>query len=65
MRLAADVILNAARIATGHLGWTPDRFWDATAAELLVVLEGLVGGEAHLPLGSAELKQLMEKMGHG
>lgn len=66
---ARDAILQAARIATGQLGWTPETFWQATAAEFLVALEGKTGrlraGANACPLGRRELLELMEKLDNG
>lgn len=65
MRTIAEVAGQAARVATGRLGWSPDRFWNTTIAEFILVLEGMLGRAAAQPLGRGELQELMEKMGDG
>jgi uncharacterized phage protein (TIGR02216 family) len=57
----------AARVATGRLGWSPDRFWAATPVELAAALAGMIGteGGAVAPLGAAALARLRERLGDG
>jgi hypothetical protein len=56
----------AARIATGVLGWTPSEFWSATPVELITALEGRFGNSCDLqPMLARELAALREKMGDG
>lgn len=62
----AEVAREAARVATGLLGWDPERFWQATPAELVTALEGRLrpAGEVR-PLAGAELAQLIERLDNG
>ncbi len=56
----------AARVATGLLGWDPERFWTATPQELLTALEGRLGVTgSDRPLTAPELAALMERMRDG
>ncbi len=64
---AAQVIA-AARLATGRLGWSPEQFWEATPAELVLAAEGLLGGlqdDDRRPLASDDLRALMERFPDG
>ena len=54
---------SAAMVATGHLGWSPSRFWSATPAELQLALEGRFGAPA--ALGRQEMDKLRESLGDG
>lgn len=67
MRCFSDLVLSAARTATGRMGWSADAFWSATAAELLLALGGAAGGDADIiaPLARGELCRLREKLGDG
>ena len=58
-----DVARTAAAVATGHLGWSPTRFWRVTPAELQLALEGRFGTAP--ALGRLELDELREKLGDG
>lgn len=49
----ADAAARAARVATGLLGWSPDSFWAATPADLLLALEGATGGGDAKPAADA------------
>lgn len=40
-------------------GWTPETFWNATPAELGVLVRALAGEDA-VPLGDGELARLKE-----
>jgi len=55
--------VDAARIATGVLGWTPEMFWQATPQELRLAIEGRLGrsAAAEIGLGRAELGALMTR----
>jgi hypothetical protein len=57
----------AARLATGRLGWSPDRFWAATPMELAVALAGMMATDGGLvaPLGAEALARLRERLGDG
>lgn len=58
----------AARLATGRMGWEPACFWNATAAEFRVAVEGMTGmagGEAAIPITGAELARLKERFPDG
>jgi uncharacterized phage protein (TIGR02216 family) len=44
------------------LGWSPEAFWNATPAELAVIVTPALGGE---PLARTELERLMERDTHG
>lgn len=46
------------------LGWSPDRFWQATPAELATVLAALAPPEA-AGIEPAELRKLMERFPDG
>ncbi|MCG2839757.1 phage tail assembly chaperone [Sandaracinobacter sp. RS1-74] len=56
---------SAAGVATGGLGWPPERFWAATPAELQLALEGRFGAAAGAALGRRELAKLRESLGDG
>ncbi len=49
-----------AGMAAAVLGWSPDRFWRATPAELRGVVTAMTGGAAHEPSCSATLARLRE-----
>ncbi len=58
----------AARLATGPMGWSPAAFWAATPAEMVLALEGRMGGPAAgavAPVGRAGLARLLEEMPDG
>jgi hypothetical protein len=58
----------AARVATGVLGWSPDSFWSATPADLLLALEGTLGrGDemAASPVGADTLAALRKEFPDG
>ena len=64
----ADSVLIAARVATGVLGWSPERFWGATPAELLTAIEGRFGDVAGcvvVPLASGDLRRMQERFPDG
>lgn len=52
-----------ARIAMGVLGWTPEIFWQATPAELMLAVGGLTGGASTppAPLTRAEFEVLSNR----
>ena len=58
------VARSAAVVATGPMGWAPERFWLATPAELLLAMEGRFGSSSAALLGR-ELEQLRERLGDG
>jgi hypothetical protein len=47
----ADVARDLAGLAGWHLGWSPDQFWQATPAEMEVVVKAMLGREG---MGAAE-----------
>jgi uncharacterized phage protein (TIGR02216 family) len=51
------------------LGWTPDRFWRATPAELAVIFAAFSGSDADhqlaVPLDAQQLEQLKETFPDG
>jgi len=49
-----------AGVAGRFLGWRPDEFWNATPAELAVILR-IPGERGDNPLGRSELVRLMEQ----
>lgn len=57
----AEVCEDAARLATGVLGWTPEAFWQATPQDLRLAIEGRLGRSAAGGLGRAELGALMAR----
>ena len=59
----AEICEDAARLATGLLGWPPDVFWRATPQDLRLALEGRLGRvrAARAGLGKAELAALMAR----
>lgn len=62
MRSFLELAREAARLATGRLGWLPGQFWEATPAELRLALEGRFG-TPELPLGRGDLERLKERLG--
>lgn len=64
----AALALAAARVATGVLGWSPERFWGATAAEVLTAIEGRFGDLAAgtvTPLAADDLRRMQERFPDG
>ncbi|MEM8827355.1 MAG: phage tail assembly chaperone [Pseudomonadota bacterium] len=62
MKTFATAATITCRLATGRLGWSPDAFWAATPADLVLALEGLSGGgtgEA-APVTGDQLQRLKE-----
>lgn len=55
----AELCEDAARLATGVLGWTPEQFWRATPQDLRLAVEGRLGRNAASDFGRAELTALM------
>jgi hypothetical protein len=59
-RSFADLACAAARTATGLLGWSPDEFWQATVADLLLALDARAGPDR--ACGSrADLARLLQE----
>jgi uncharacterized phage protein (TIGR02216 family) len=56
----ADFARLAARVATGVLGWPPDRFWDSTPADLRLAIEGRFGATPAAGM-AADLERLMRE----
>lgn len=66
MKDFTDMAMVAARLATGRMGWSPERFWRATAAEFRTAMEGALGisgGEP--PLSGVDLTRLKERFPDG
>ena len=57
----ADICGDAARVATGLLGWTPETFWRATPQDLRLALEGRLGRSGEAEFGRADLARLMAR----
>ncbi|MGK2284713.1 phage tail assembly chaperone [Pedomonas sp. V897] len=59
----ADICAEAARVATGLLGWPPQVFWQATPQDLWLALEGRLGhgGGGGAAFGRADLARLMAR----
>lgn len=57
----AEVAARLAGVAGAVLGWSPDRFWRATPAELQGIVVAMTGGaEGGDPPSSATLARLRE-----
>lgn len=65
MQRFADLARNAAQVATGKLGWTPDQFWQSTAAELAQAIEGRAEPSGPPPLDRRALDRLQQGAGNG
>lgn len=66
MKFFTDMAMEAARVATGRMGWEPDRFWSATAAEFCTAVEGMLGVKPQEePVTGVELARLREKFPDG
>lgn len=52
-------------MAGALLGWRPEEFWQATPAELAVVLAALAGGSGEAPVTQDELARLKEMFPDG
>lgn len=61
----AEVAARLAGFAGAVLGWRPDEFWQATPAELAVVVRALGGDEAISPPARDEIAALMEAFPDG
>ena len=61
MRGISETCADAARIATGLLGWTPEDFWQATPQDLRLAIEGRLGRGETVGFGQAELAALMAR----
>ena len=62
----ADAAARLAGLAGAVLGWSPDRFWRATPAELASVVAVLRGGDALIdPPDGATLARLQEAFPDG
>lgn len=61
----AELCEDAARLATGVLGWTPEQFWRATPQDLRLAVEGRLGRSAVSDFGRADLAALMARFPDG
>ena len=61
--MADEIWRQCARIALGVLGWSPQAFWQATPAELMLAMEGITGGASAppAPLTRAEFDALQQR----
>lgn len=65
MKGVADICAEAARVATGLLGWSPEEFWRATPQDLRLAVEGRLGRSETAGFGQAELAALMARFPDG
>lgn len=59
----ADAVPRLFAIAAQRLGWTPETFWHAAPADLLLALGPTDTGSA--PLTRSDLARMMEHDAHG
>jgi uncharacterized phage protein (TIGR02216 family) len=57
----ADAAVRMAGQAGVLFGWGPERFWNATPAELAALVAVIAPGDGTVPLGAAELAALRER----
>ena len=65
MQRFSDLARNAAQVATGQLGWSPEQFWQSTAAELAQAIEGRAGPAGPPPLDRRTLERMQQGAGNG
>lgn len=65
MSALAAMCEDAARVATGVLGWSPEQFWRSTPQDLRLAVEGRLGRGAASDFGREDLAALMARFPDG